>query len=74
MDRFPFDHRKILQQSGNGRYSTVRGIIEVYQDLPKKGFIALEILGPTEGHRGTAILDRETARKVAVTLLKWVMI
>jgi len=72
MERFPFDHRKMMQQ-GNGKVCTVHGAIELYQGFPQKGFISLDIRGPAGAHRGTAIIDKATARRVAVTLLRWAM-
>lgn len=72
MERIPFDYRKILQQ-GNGKVCTVHGAIELYHGFPKKGFLSLDIQGPAGAHRGTAIIDKATARKLAVTLLRWAM-
>lgn len=73
MQRIEFDNSKVLGRPNanlkNG--ATVHGAIEVYPDFTRMGFLSLDIRGPIKAYRGSAIIDRETARQVGVELLKW---
>lgn len=70
MERFEFDNRKATN-SINGRTVTVRGVLEIYPDFQRQGLCSLDIRGPGGSYRGSAIIDRATARKLGAALLRW---
>ena len=73
MERFEFNNNNAgfgaNDNLKNGK--TSHGAIEIYPDFQKEGFLSLDIRGPVKAYRGSAIIDKETAGKVGMALLKW---
>lgn len=75
MKRFEFGNINALNPNDNRKNgATFHGVIELYPDIQgMQGLCSLDICGPSGARRGSAIIDRATARKVAVALLGWAM-
>ena len=74
MERFEFNTGKIsgLPNDNLKNGPTRRGAIEIYPDFPvENNCLSLDIRGPVKAYRGSAILDKATARKVGAALLEW---
>jgi len=73
MERFEFDNREALGMANDNLKNgpTRRGAIELYPDHQKDGFLSLDIRGPAGAYRGSATIDKATARKVGAALLQW---
>jgi len=73
MLQIPFDTSKegfgANSNRKNGR--TSHGIIELYPDFQVPCCLFLDIRGPAGAYRGSAIIDKETARQVGAELLNW---
>jgi hypothetical protein len=74
MTRIEFGNINQLHPNANRKNQpTFHGAIELYPDFQRQGYCSLDIKGPAGADRGSAIIDRETARKVGVALLQWSM-
>ena len=73
MERFEFDSSKILHMANDNLKNgpTRRGVLELYPDYQKEGFLSLDIRGPAGAYRGSAVIDKDTAGKLGAALLKW---
>ena len=76
MKRFEFDNRKALNMANDNLKNgpTRHGAIELYPWLgpvDDQDFLSLDIRGPVKAFRGSAVIDKETARKLSAALLKW---
>ena len=72
MERFEFDSETGANAQRREGF-TRRGIIEVYPDFQREGLLSLDIKGPAGADRGTALIDKVTARKLGAALLGWAM-
>jgi hypothetical protein len=74
MTKIEFGNNFQLHPNGTRREQpTYRGAIELYPDFQEKGFCSLDVRGPGGAFRGSAVIDRGTARKLGVALLQWSM-
>jgi hypothetical protein len=73
MLQIPFDTSKEGFGANSNRKNgkTSHGIIELYPDFQMPCWLSLDIRGPAGAYRGSAIIDKETARKVGAELLNW---
>jgi len=73
MLQIPFDTSKEGFGANSNRKNgkTSHGIIELYPDFQVPCCLSLDIRGPAGAYRGSAIIDKETARKVGAELLNW---
>jgi hypothetical protein len=72
MNQFEFDS-KTGANSNRQNGSTRRGVIELYPGIIayKPELLSLDIRGPAGAFRGSAVIDKATAKKVGAALLQW---
>jgi hypothetical protein len=71
MSRFDFDNRKKARRANANRKNgiTVRGSVVLLAGY--EGLISMDITGPEGAERGSALLDKATARKLGGALTAW---
>lgn len=69
MKRFDFDTGQPNANRKNG--ATYHGAMELYPDFGPEGCCSLDIRGPAGAFRGSAVIDKATARKLGAALLQW---
>jgi hypothetical protein len=71
MSRFDFDNRKQARRANANRKNgiTVRGSVVLL--LGHEGLISMDITGPEGAERGSALIDKATARELGAALTAW---